>query len=72
MVRRRGDQMDRTDLVIIGRVAGALAIGALIGFEPTFHGRPAGFRTHSLLVIHALFEPDPTGSLRAHPGSLDS
>ena len=39
------------DLVIIGRVAGALAIGAMIGFERTFHGRPAGFRTHSLVCI---------------------
>jgi putative Mg2+ transporter-C (MgtC) family protein len=38
-------------LVIIGRVAGALAIGAMIGFERTFHGRPAGFRTHSLVCI---------------------
>ena len=43
--------MDHDDLVIIGRVAGALAIGAMIGFERTFHGRPAGFRTHSLVCI---------------------
>jgi putative Mg2+ transporter-C (MgtC) family protein len=34
------------DFVIIGRVIGALIMGALIGFEHTFHGRPAGFRTH--------------------------
>jgi putative Mg2+ transporter-C (MgtC) family protein len=39
------------ELVIIARVAGALLIGALIGFERTFHGRPAGFRTHSLVCI---------------------
>jgi putative Mg2+ transporter-C (MgtC) family protein len=39
------------DLVIIGRVIGALVIGALIGFERTFHGRPAGFRTHSLVCL---------------------
>ncbi len=26
-------------------------IGAMIGFERTFHGRPAGFRTHSLVCI---------------------
>src|SRR5713101_1641272 len=39
------------DLVIIGRAAGALVIGAMIGFERTFHGRPAGFRTHSLVCI---------------------
>jgi putative Mg2+ transporter-C (MgtC) family protein len=43
--------MDHTDLVIIGRVAGALVIGAMIGFERTFHGRPAGFRTHSLVCV---------------------
>src|SRR6188768_2027924 len=43
--------MGHEDLVIIGRVMGALAIGALIGFERTFHGRPAGFRTHSLVCI---------------------
>jgi hypothetical protein len=43
--------MGHDDLVIIGRVAGALVIGALIGFERTFHGRPAGFRTHSLVCI---------------------
>src|SRR5207342_3129004 len=43
--------MGYEDLVIIGRVTGALVIGALIGFERTFHGRPAGFRTHSLVCI---------------------
>src|SRR4051812_47927054 len=43
--------MGHDELVIIGRVAGALAIGAMIGFERSFHGRPAGFRTHSLVCI---------------------
>ncbi|MGX1170760.1 putative Mg2+ transporter-C (MgtC) family protein [Bradyrhizobium sp. USDA 372] len=43
--------MGHDELVIIARVAGALAIGAMIGFERTFHGRPAGFRTHSLVCI---------------------
>ena len=43
--------MDQESLVIIGRTAGALAIGAMIGFERSFHGRPAGFRTHSLVCI---------------------
>src|SRR5436305_1908057 len=43
--------MGHDDLVIIGRVSGALVIGALIGFERSFHGRPAGFRTHSLVCI---------------------
>src|SRR5947199_468592 len=43
--------MGHDNLIIIGRVAGALAIGAMIGFERTFHGRPAGFRTHALVCI---------------------
>src|SRR5260370_16785848 len=43
--------MVHDDFVISGRVVGALIIGALIGFERTFHGRPAGFRTHSLVCI---------------------
>src|SRR5260370_24206905 len=47
----QGSSMVHDDFVIIGRVSGALVIGALIGFERTFHGRPAGFRTHSLVCI---------------------
>jgi putative Mg2+ transporter-C (MgtC) family protein len=43
--------LGQEDLVIVGRVAGALVIGAMIGFERSFHGRPAGFRTHSLVCI---------------------
>ncbi|HWP27439.1 MAG TPA: MgtC/SapB family protein [Xanthobacteraceae bacterium] len=39
------------ELVIVARVLGAVAIGALIGFERTFHGRPAGFRTHALVCV---------------------
>jgi putative Mg2+ transporter-C (MgtC) family protein len=33
------------------RILGALLIGGLIGLERSFHGRPAGFRTHSLVCI---------------------
>lgn len=29
----------------------ALGAGALIGFERSFHGRPAGFRTHALVCM---------------------
>jgi putative Mg2+ transporter-C (MgtC) family protein len=39
------------ELNIVTRVLGALVIGALIGFERTFHGRPAGFRTHALVCV---------------------
>ena len=39
------------EVVILFRVLGALVVGALIGFERTFHGRPAGFRTHALVCV---------------------
>jgi putative Mg2+ transporter-C (MgtC) family protein len=34
---------------IIARLLAALAAGALIGYERSYHGRPAGFRTHALV-----------------------
>jgi putative Mg2+ transporter-C (MgtC) family protein len=34
-------------------LAAALAAGGLIGFERSFHGRPAGFRTHALVCLGA-------------------
>ena len=43
--------MGQEELVIVMRVLGAVVIGALIGFERTFHGRPAGFRTHALVCL---------------------
>ena len=39
------------DLVIVVRLLAALAIGGLIGLERSLHGRPAGFRTHSLVCL---------------------
>ncbi len=33
------------------RLAAALVIGALIGLERSYHGRPAGFRTHALVCL---------------------
>jgi putative Mg2+ transporter-C (MgtC) family protein len=38
-------------LVMSARIFGALLIGALIGLERSFHGRPAGFRTHALVCV---------------------
>jgi putative Mg2+ transporter-C (MgtC) family protein len=43
--------MGSEELIILARVSGALIIGALIGFERSFHGRPAGFRTHALVCL---------------------
>lgn len=37
--------------IIVMRIVGALVIGAIIGLERTFHGRPAGFRTHALVCM---------------------
>jgi putative Mg2+ transporter-C (MgtC) family protein len=37
--------------VMLARILGAMAIGALIGLERSFHGRPAGFRTHALVCV---------------------
>jgi putative Mg2+ transporter-C (MgtC) family protein len=33
------------------RLVSALVIGALIGLERSYHGRPAGFRTHALVCV---------------------
>ncbi|MCL4184375.1 MAG: MgtC/SapB family protein, partial [Burkholderiaceae bacterium] len=33
------------------RLLVALAVGGAIGFERSYHGRPAGFRTHALVCL---------------------
>jgi putative Mg2+ transporter-C (MgtC) family protein len=43
--------MTQDELVIAVRLGVALIIGALIGLERSLHGRPAGFRTHSLVCL---------------------
>jgi putative Mg2+ transporter-C (MgtC) family protein len=43
--------MNHELLVMTVRIVGALLIGGLIGRERSFHGRPAGFRTHSLVCV---------------------
>jgi putative Mg2+ transporter-C (MgtC) family protein len=49
---------------MLAHLALALVAGAAIGLERTFHGRPAGFRTHalvclasSLLMLLTLYQP---------------
>src|SRR5262245_29807873 len=39
------------DLAMISRLLSALVAGALIGYERSFHGRPAGLRTHVLVCL---------------------
>ena len=43
--------MDQEAQIIVIRILAALVVGGLIGFERSFHGRPAGFRTHALVCI---------------------
>ena len=38
-------------LIVAARIAAAVLVGGVIGFERTFHGRPAGFRTHALVCV---------------------
>ena len=38
-------------LDILQHLLGALLAGAIIGLERSFHGRPAGFRTHTLVCL---------------------
>ena len=61
--------MDPDYLVITTHLLGALAAGGIIGLERSYHGRPAGFRTHtlvclasSLLMIVMLFQPKWLGA----------
>lgn len=37
--------------VILAHLLTALVAGGLIGFERSYHGRPAGFRTHALVCV---------------------
>jgi putative Mg2+ transporter-C (MgtC) family protein len=43
--------MDAESLRITMHLVGALAAGGVIGLERSFHGRPAGFRTHALVAL---------------------
>jgi putative Mg2+ transporter-C (MgtC) family protein len=39
------------ELEMAARLLAALAAGSVIGYERSFHGRPAGFRTHTLVCL---------------------
>lgn len=43
--------MDPDYLVIIAHLLGAACAGGIIGLERSYHGRPAGFRTHTLVCL---------------------
>ncbi|CAG0954634.1 Protein SrpB [Methylophilaceae bacterium] len=43
--------MDTDYIAITIHLIGALAAGGIIGLERSYHGRPAGFRTHTLVCL---------------------
>ncbi|MDH3411467.1 MAG: MgtC/SapB family protein [Gammaproteobacteria bacterium] len=43
--------MAADNYLILEHLLIALAAGGVIGFERSFHGRPAGFRTHTLVCV---------------------
>lgn len=43
------DILSSDDLEMLLRMLAALVAGAVIGYERSYHGRPAGFRTHALV-----------------------
>ena len=43
--------MDESYVIALVRISAATAAGALIGVERSYHGRPAGFRTHTLVAV---------------------
>ena len=62
------------DIEMLVRLTAALVSGALIGYERSFHGRPAGLRTHvlvclasSLLMLVTVFEMN---WVRTGPGEI--
>lgn len=43
--------MDSDYIIISSHLLAALVAGGIIGLERSFHGRPAGFRTHTLVCL---------------------
>src|ERR1043165_2155601 len=43
--------MTAEDFDMFFRLVVALGAGAMIGYERSYHGRPAGFRTHALVCM---------------------
>jgi len=58
---------------MIAAILMALASGGLIGFERSYHGRPAGFRTHTLVCMaSALLMLVALHQAQWFPGSADT
>ena len=71
-------ELSQNQLIILSHLGLALVAGALIGLERTFHGRPAGFRTHalvclasSLLMLLTIFQSEWGSTLQQDTIRLD-
>ena len=40
-----------TNALVFMNLAGAMALGALVGYERAYHGRAAGMRTYALVCM---------------------
>lgn len=67
-----------TNVIILMHLSGALAVGVLIGYERSFHGRAAGIRTYALVCVAACvltvvnaYPGQWFGSLSTPPASAD-
>mgnify|MGYP001246051201 CR=1 FL=1 len=49
--RKNNNLISQEEITIALRIVAALVMGSLIGFERTYHGRPAGLRTHALVCL---------------------
>ncbi len=43
--------------LILAHLAGALALGLLVGYERAYHGRAAGMRTYGLVCMASAARP---------------
>lgn len=71
--------MSSEEIAILIRLFAATLVGGLIGYERSYHGRPAGFRTHTLVCLastllmllsafeHAWVPETAAGTMRMDP-----
>lgn len=74
--------MDDQTVTVVIRLALSLLAGGIIGLERTYHGRPAGFRTHALvcssstlLILLSVYQWEllpnaPMETIRADPSRM--
>jgi putative Mg2+ transporter-C (MgtC) family protein len=65
--------LDEDNLAMAWRLAASVVAGGLIGLERSYHGRPAGFRTHVLVALSTtLLMVLPVYGLKLFPESTQA